>query len=173
MRRVPRFYADEPNIHIDTDALGVWASVDGDLPSGESGGAGQARLVMRQRANLRLLLNANLWPQMVVSQMDGGKGATLAVVNAVTAGEEGASGVSSATDARAPPVNEVVAQRAPTPYAVRFKSSQTLAEFVRTVESYKILKPVRLTLLDGKHGWHIYNTFIANLIIAMHIPVSS
>ena len=35
--------------------------------------AGQARLVMRQRGNLRLLLNANLWPKMPVSMMDGGK----------------------------------------------------------------------------------------------------
>ena len=34
---------------------------------------GQARLVMRQRGNFRLLLNANLWPQMLVSMMDGNK----------------------------------------------------------------------------------------------------
>lgn len=39
--------------------------------------AGQARLVMRQRGNLRLLLNANLWPQMPVSMMDGGKASFL------------------------------------------------------------------------------------------------
>lgn len=35
--------------------------------------SGQARLVMRQRGNFRLLLNANLWPQMPVSMMDGNK----------------------------------------------------------------------------------------------------
>ena len=35
--------------------------------------SGQARLVMRQRGNLRLLLNANLWAEMQVSKMEGGK----------------------------------------------------------------------------------------------------
>ena len=39
--------------------------------------AGQARLVMRQRGNFRLLLNANLWPQMPVIMMDGGKASFL------------------------------------------------------------------------------------------------
>ena len=33
----------------------------------------QARLVMRQRGNLRLLLNANLWADMQVTKMEGGK----------------------------------------------------------------------------------------------------
>lgn len=33
----------------------------------------QARLIMRQRGNLRLLMNANLWREMPVSKMDGGK----------------------------------------------------------------------------------------------------
>ena len=37
------------------------------------GGGGQARLVMRQRGNLRLLLNANLFPGMKHTPMDGGK----------------------------------------------------------------------------------------------------
>ena len=36
-------------------------------------GGGQARLVMRQRGNLRLLLNANLFPGMKLTPMDGGK----------------------------------------------------------------------------------------------------
>jgi Ran-binding protein 3 len=35
--------------------------------------SGQSRLVMRQRGNLRLLLNANLWPDMKVITMDGNK----------------------------------------------------------------------------------------------------
>jgi RanBP1 domain len=34
---------------------------------------GPARMVMRQRGNLRLLLNAALWPEMPVNVMDGGK----------------------------------------------------------------------------------------------------
>jgi len=40
-----------------------------------------ARFVMRQRGNHRLLMNANLWPEMKVTPMDGGKGATFPVVN--------------------------------------------------------------------------------------------
>jgi hypothetical protein len=33
----------------------------------------QGRLVMRQKGNLRLLMNANLWPEMQLTPMDGGK----------------------------------------------------------------------------------------------------
>ena len=40
---------------------------------------------MRQRGNLRLLLNANLWDDMAVNVMDGGVGVTFAVQNAVAA----------------------------------------------------------------------------------------
>ncbi|KAL3133297.1 hypothetical protein ABBQ38_007177 [Trebouxia sp. C0009 RCD-2024] len=43
--------------------------------------SGQARLVMRQRGNFRLLLNANLWPHMPVSMMDGNKGVNFACIN--------------------------------------------------------------------------------------------
>ena len=35
--------------------------------------SGQARLVMRQRGNLRLLMNANLWAEMQVTKAEGGK----------------------------------------------------------------------------------------------------
>ena len=34
---------------------------------------GQARLVMRSKGQLRLLMNANLWPEIKVTPMDGGK----------------------------------------------------------------------------------------------------
>ena len=44
--------------------------------------AGQARIIMRQRGNLRLLLNANLWEDMAVNVMDGALGVTFAVHNA-------------------------------------------------------------------------------------------
>ena len=37
-------------------------------------GAGRpARFVLRQRGHHRLLMNANLWPDMKVTKMDGGK----------------------------------------------------------------------------------------------------
>jgi Ran-binding protein 3 len=35
--------------------------------------SGQARIIMRSKGNFRLLLNANLWPEMKVTPMDGGK----------------------------------------------------------------------------------------------------
>ena len=36
-------------------------------------GVWQARLVMRSKGQLRLLMNANLWPEIKVTPMDGGK----------------------------------------------------------------------------------------------------
>ena len=41
---------------------------------------GQTRLVMRAKGSGKLLLNANLWPEMTVSLMEG-RGVTFAVVN--------------------------------------------------------------------------------------------
>lgn len=38
--------------------------------------------MMRQRGNLRLLLNGNLWSDMAVNKMDGGLGVTFALHNA-------------------------------------------------------------------------------------------
>lgn len=43
------------------------------IPCAHVARSGQARLVMRQKGNLRLLLNANLWAEMQVSKMEGGK----------------------------------------------------------------------------------------------------
>ncbi len=37
------------------------------------GARGGARLIMRNRGNFRLLLNANIWPGMKVTPMDSGK----------------------------------------------------------------------------------------------------
>ena len=37
------------------------------------GSIGKARLIMRNKGNFRLLLNANIWPGMKVTPMDGGK----------------------------------------------------------------------------------------------------
>ena len=39
---------------------------------------------MRQRGNLRVLLNGNLWSDMAVNKMDGGLGVTFALHNAAT-----------------------------------------------------------------------------------------
>ena len=37
------------------------------------GASGTARLIMRNKGNFRLLLNANIWPGMKVTPMEGGK----------------------------------------------------------------------------------------------------
>ncbi|CAL8466461.1 g5997 [Coccomyxa elongata] len=47
----------------------------------------KARLVMRQRGNLRLLLNANIFPLFKLTPMDGGKGVTFACINAAMTGD--------------------------------------------------------------------------------------
>ncbi|KAK9838667.1 hypothetical protein WJX74_000985 [Apatococcus lobatus] len=52
------------------------------------GPSGQARLVMRQRGNLKLLLNANLFPGMTHDLMDGGKGAMFQAMNYAAAKNE-------------------------------------------------------------------------------------
>lgn len=54
---------------------------------------GQARMVMRQRGNLRLILNAKLFPQMTIAHMVGNnKAATFACMNAVSVAEAGGKG---------------------------------------------------------------------------------
>lgn len=55
------------------DAAKAWKERGkGDLKINRAPGR-PARFVMRQRGQHRLLMNANLWPQMKVTQMDGGK----------------------------------------------------------------------------------------------------
>ncbi|BDA51158.1 probable E3 SUMO-protein ligase RanBP2 at C-terminar half [Coccomyxa sp. Obi] len=51
----------------------------------------KARLVMRQRGNLRLLLNANIFPLFKLTPMDGGKGVTFACINAAMTGDAAAT----------------------------------------------------------------------------------
>eukprot|EP00884_Botryococcus_braunii_P004636 jgi/Botrbrau1/14173/Bobra.182_3s0111.1 len=87
------------------------------------GPSGRARLVMRQRGNLRLLLNANLWPDMKVITMDGNKGVTFAVVNAAK-GEEGGK-------------EENTEEPLLLTYALRIKNPTKLADFTSVVNEYK------------------------------------
>ncbi|GAQ89751.1 nucleoporin 50 kDabarA [Klebsormidium nitens] len=76
-------------------------------------GAQRARLVMRARGNLRLLLNAHIYPGLKLSRMDG-RGVSFAVVN--HAGEAG-GGMGT--------------------WAVRMKDAGTAAEFAARVEELK------------------------------------
>lgn len=55
-----------------------------------STGTGKARLVMRTRGNYRLILNANLYPEMKLTSMDK-KGITFACVNSAGDGKDGLS----------------------------------------------------------------------------------
>ena len=45
----------------------------GDVLQVNVGASGEARLIMRNKGNFRLLLNASIWPGMKVTPMDGGK----------------------------------------------------------------------------------------------------
>ncbi len=112
--------------------------------------AGQARLVMRQRGNLRLLLNANLWPEMAVNEMDGGKGATFAVVNATDgaaaeanggggkAADSAAAAAAAAADSLAGSSDRLAGL---TTFAVRFKTGQVLTSFVQKLNVLKKQAP--------------------------------
>ncbi|KAK6124944.1 hypothetical protein DH2020_041313 [Rehmannia glutinosa] len=53
-------------------------------------GAGKARLIMRARGNYRLILNASLFPDMKLTNMDK-KGITFACVNSASEGKDGLS----------------------------------------------------------------------------------
>ncbi|PRW58407.1 nuclear pore complex NUP50A-like isoform X1 [Chlorella sorokiniana] len=100
--------------------------------------SGQARLVMRQKGNLRLLLNANLWAEMQVSKMEGGKGVTFACVNAAAPADEAskpAEGSAAAEGAAA------AAAAAASPhlatFALRIKAPEVLEAFVAAVNQHK------------------------------------
>ena len=73
----------------------------------------RSRLVMRSKGNLRLLLNANIFPDMKITKMDN-RGVTFACVN-------------STNDAKA----------GLTTYALKMKDPQIAGEFLSTVEIHK------------------------------------
>ncbi|CAN4100227.1 unnamed protein product [Withania somnifera] len=62
----------------------------GELKLNISTGTGRARLVMRTRGNYRLILNANLYPEIKLTSMEQ-KGVTFACVNSAGDGKEGLS----------------------------------------------------------------------------------
>ncbi|KAL0036042.1 hypothetical protein WJX77_012250 [Trebouxia sp. C0004] len=87
---------------------------------------GQARLVMRQRGNFRLLLNANLWPHMPVSMMDGGKGVTFPCINHVKSDEsDGDAANASKEVSKAPKLAS---------FAFRKKAVHKLEELLRIMQ---------------------------------------
>ena len=74
----------------------------------------QARIVMRAVGNKKLLLNANLYPGMVLTEMDGKKGVTFSCINGIE-------------DAKQEPVT----------YAIRIKPAAVLEDFMGKVEKHK------------------------------------
>ncbi|CAK9185648.1 unnamed protein product [Ilex paraguariensis] len=83
-------------------------------------GAGRARLIMRARGNYRLILNASLYPDMKLTNMDK-KGITFACVNSI--GEE-KDGLST--------------------FALKFKDAMIVEEFCATVTEHKAKTAVGL-----------------------------
>ncbi len=78
-----------------------------DAASASSSAGGGARLIMRAAGHLRLLLNAALYPGMVISTLDGGKGISFLCVNAAeeasTGSDAGAGGDAGAGSEKAAP----------------------------------------------------------------------
>ena len=88
----------------------------GDVRVNRVGPWSQARIVMREQAVKRLLLNCNVWPQIKLTVLDGKKGVTFAAQNHLD-GEPRA-------DVKPPPTST---------FAIRMQPS-LVPEFVSTVE---------------------------------------
>lgn len=100
--------------------------------------SGQGRLVMRQKGNLRLLMNANLWAEMQVTKMEGGKGATFVCVNAAAAGEETTPGKKDAAkEAPIEPKEVPAATTQLSTFAARFKTADDVEGFAAAVDGAK------------------------------------
>ncbi len=96
----------------------------GDVRVNRVGPWSQARIVMREQAVKRLLLNCNVWPQIQLTVMDGKKGVTFAAQNHLD-GEPRA-------DAKPPPTST---------FAIRMQPS-LVPEFVSTVEDAAAKKKI-------------------------------
>lgn len=83
-------------------------------------GTGKARLVMRTRGNYRLILNASLFPDMKLTNMDK-RGVTFACVNSVGDGKDGLS-----------------------TFALKFKDASRVGEFQACVTEHKGKTPIAL-----------------------------
>lgn len=91
-------------------------------------GTGKARLIMRARGNYRLILNASLFPDMKLTNMDK-KGITFACVNSAAEGKEGLSTI-----------------------ALKFRDASTVEDFQAVVAEHKSLKPACLRTPENSPG---------------------
>lgn len=87
--------------------------------------SGQGRIVMRQKGNLRVLLNANLWADMVLTLMDGKAGVTFACINHVPTTDTSEESASGQGDGKL------------MTYALRISPSDTLDTFINVVNENK------------------------------------
>lgn len=87
--------------------------------------SGQGRIVMRQKGNLRVLLNANLWPDMALTLMDGKAGVTFACVNHVFMTDVAEESVAGHIDGKL------------MTYALRISPIETLDTFINVVNENK------------------------------------
>ncbi|KAL9405699.1 hypothetical protein Peur_002671 [Populus x canadensis] len=83
-------------------------------------GAERARLLMRARGNFRLILNANIYPDMKLTNMDK-RGITFACMNSIGEGKDSLS-----------------------TYALKFKDSSIVEEFRAAVTAHRDKAPVAL-----------------------------
>lgn len=120
-------FSDEGALY-EFDAKKVWRERGkGEIKVLISKETGQGRVVMRQKGNLRLLLNANLWKEMQLNRMDGGKGVTFAVINHALASEEAPEDVSRTKDL------PVLAT-----FALRLKTKEALEGFIEATDEHKL-----------------------------------
>ncbi|CAK0783922.1 hypothetical protein CVIRNUC_007122 [Coccomyxa viridis] len=96
------------------------------------GASGKARLIMRNKGNFRLLLNASIWPGMKVTPMDGGKGVTFIVMNAAQSTGDSKAGVEGKDgEGDAPEEGKM------STWAYRVKMEAKLAEFAAAVNEHR------------------------------------
>jgi Ran-binding protein 3 len=107
----------------------------------KEGDDGLARLVMRQKGTLRVLMNASLWAGMTVSRMEGGQGVTFAVDNRaeVEQSQRGEVEAGGALQGEEEKKEEQGGESIPklTTYAVRIKPVEALDDFVAAIEGHK------------------------------------
>ena len=144
--RFPHTHTAEGKLYEFVDGKDWKERGRGDLRLNVHRSTHRARLVMRQKGSQRLLLNANLYPQMTTSKMVGGKGATFSAVNAAPPvpgedqgkAEQGAGGKqeqdAAAADAAAGPAAAAAASMRT--YAFKAKADEITA-FLAAVDKYK------------------------------------
>ncbi len=91
----------------------------------------KARLVMRASGSKRLILNANLWPEMVITQMGASNGVTFACVNAVGSSTSGGGGGGGGGE------EDGAGATKPSTYALKLPKSVKINTFIDLLNEHK------------------------------------